>query len=154
MPAHALQNQALPPAWSCTCPSLPLPQLPSAMSRWPHPVCLCDHEPATYSGPWVLPGPFLHLLIPIPLVVSRLPCLEEAHGLQTVRYHLHPLWKWKSLSRVQLFATPWTVHGILQARILECVAFPFSRGSSRPRDWTQVSHITGGFLPTDPWWRI
>ena len=30
------------------------------------------------------------------------------------------------LSRVQLFATPWTVRGILQARILEWVAFPFS----------------------------
>ena len=28
----------------------------------------------------------------------------------------------------------YTVHGILQARILECVAFPFSRGSSQPRD--------------------
>ena len=33
----------------------------------------------------------------------------------------------------------YTVHGILQARILEWVAFPFSRGSSQPRDWTQVS---------------
>ena len=32
-------------------------------------------------------------------------------------------------------------HGILQARILEWVAFPFSRGSSQPRDRTQVSHI-------------
>ena len=31
--------------------------------------------------------------------------------------------------------------GILQARILEWVATPFSRGSSRPRDWTQVSWI-------------
>ena len=30
----------------------------------------------------------------------------------------------------------YTVHGILQARILEWVAFPFSRGSSQPRDWT------------------
>ena len=39
-----------------------------------------------------------------------------------------------------LFPTPWT-HGILQARILECVAVPFSRGSSQPRDWTQVSCI-------------
>ena len=37
-------------------------------------------------------------------------------------------------------------HGILQARILEWVAFPFSRGSSQPRDWTQVSHIAGGFF--------
>ena len=32
------------------------------------------------------------------------------------------------------------VYGILQAKILEWVAFPFSRGSSQPWDWTQVSH--------------
>ena len=38
----------------------------------------------------------------------------------------------------------YTVHGILHARILEWVAFPFSRGSSQPRDRTQVSHIAGG----------
>ena len=37
----------------------------------------------------------------------------------------------------------YTVHGILQARILERVAFPFSRGSSQPMDRTQVSHIAG-----------
>ena len=36
------------------------------------------------------------------------------------------------------------VHGILQPRILEWVAFPFSRVSSQPRDRTQVSHIAGG----------
>jgi len=40
----------------------------------------------------------------------------------------------------------YTVHGILQARILEWVAFPFSRGSSQPRDQTQVSRIAGGFF--------
>ena len=34
-----------------------------------------------------------------------------------------------------------SVHGILQARILECVAISFSRGSSQPRDRIQVSHI-------------
>ena len=39
-----------------------------------------------------------------------------------------------------------TVHGVLQARILEGVAFPFSRGSSQPRDQTQVSYIAGGFF--------
>ena len=39
----------------------------------------------------------------------------------------------------------YTVHGILQARILEGVAFPFSRGYSQPRDQTQVSRIEGGF---------
>ena len=38
------------------------------------------------------------------------------------------------------------VHGILQARVLEWVAFPFSRGSSQPRVQTQVSHIAGGFF--------
>ena len=40
----------------------------------------------------------------------------------------------------------YTLHGILQARILEWVAFPFSRESSQPRDRTQVSHIAGGFF--------
>ena len=38
------------------------------------------------------------------------------------------------------------VHGILQAGILEWVAFPFSRGSSQPRDRTQVSHVADGFF--------
>ena len=36
-----------------------------------------------------------------------------------------------------------SVRGILQARILEWVAIPFSKGSSQPRDWTQVSCIAG-----------
>ena len=40
----------------------------------------------------------------------------------------------------------YTVHGILQTRILERVAFPFSRGSSQPMDQTQVSRIAGGFF--------
>ena len=40
----------------------------------------------------------------------------------------------------------YTVHGIPQARILEWVAFPFSRGSSQARDQTQVSRIAGGFF--------
>ena len=39
-----------------------------------------------------------------------------------------------------------SVHRILQARILEWVAIPFSRGSSRSRDWTWVSHIPGRFF--------
>ena len=50
-------------------------------------------------------------------------------------------------------ATSWTVAhqnslsmGILQARILEWGTMPSSRGSSQPRDRTQVSHITSGFF--------
>ena len=47
----------------------------------------------------------------------------------------------------RLFATLWTsAWRILQARILEWVAIPFSRESSQPRDQTQVSHIAGGFF--------
>ena len=38
-------------------------------------------------------------------------------------------------------------HGILQAKILEWIAFPFSRGSSQPRDRTQVSCIAGRRFP-------
>ena len=40
----------------------------------------------------------------------------------------------------------YTVQGILQARILEWVAFPFSRGSFQPMDQTQVSCIAGEFF--------
>ena len=40
----------------------------------------------------------------------------------------------------------YTVHRILQAKILEWVAFPFSRLSSRPRNQNYVSHIAGGFF--------
>ena len=64
------------------------------------------------------------------------------------------------LSRVQCYATPTdcslrgsSIHGILQAGILEWVAISSSKGSSQPRDWTRVSCITctaGGFLTTEP----
>ena len=40
----------------------------------------------------------------------------------------------------------YTVHGIFQARILKWVAIPFFRGSSQPRDQTQISRIAGGFF--------
>ena len=55
----------------------------------------------------------------------------------------------ESCSVMSLFSTPWTIHtacGILQARILEWVAFPFFKGSSHPRDRTQDSFIAGGFF--------
>ena len=43
-------------------------------------------------------------------------------------------------------AVDYTIRGILQVRMLEWVAFPFSRGSSQPRDRTQVSRIAGEFF--------
>ena len=48
------------------------------------------------------------------------------------------------------FATPWTIahqaHGLLQARILQWVSIPFSRGTSQPMDRTCVSGIAGRFF--------
>jgi len=43
----------------------------------------------------------------------------------------------------------YTVHGTLQARILEWVAYPFARRSSQSRDRTQVSHMAGRFFPAE-----
>jgi len=45
--------------------------------------------------------------------------------------------------------TGFSVRGVLQARILEWVAMPSSRGSSQPRDRTCVSCIAGGFFTTE-----
>ena len=60
-------------------------------------------------------------------------------------------WKTVKVQVAQLCLTCWdpmdyTDHGILQARILEWGAIPLSRGSSQPRDQTQVSCIAGGFF--------
>ena len=55
--------------------------------------------------------------------------------------------EWNSLSCIWLCdPMDYTGHGILQARTLEWVTFPFSSGSSQPRDRTQVSHVAGGFF--------
>ena len=48
--------------------------------------------------------------------------------------------KWKPLSRIQLFVTPWTIQSREFSRP-EWVAFPFSRVSPQPTCQTQVSHI-------------
>ena len=59
----------------------------------------------------------------------------------------------ETLSHVRPFVTPWTVAcqvplsmGILQARILEWVAMPYSMGSFQLRNQTQVSHMAGRFF--------
>ena len=59
--------------------------------------------------------------------------------------------KWSEVKVTQSCPTlcdpmDYTVHGILQARILEWVAIPFSRGFSQPRDQTHVSCIAGRFF--------
>ena len=62
-----------------------------------------------------------------------------------------PPGKWSEVKVAQSCLTlcdpmDYTVHGILQARILKWVAIPFSRGSSQPRDQTQVSCTAGRFF--------
>ena len=72
-------------------------------------------------------------------------------------------WKWKC-SHLVVSSSLWShgppdsfVHGILQARLVEWVAIPFSRGSSWPRDWTWVSALQADSLlselPGKPWRR-
>jgi len=66
------------------------------------------------------------------------------------------MWKVKLFSRVCLcdsmdcVQSGSYIHGIFQARILEYVAISFSRGPSRPRDWTQVSTLQADSLQSEP----
>ena len=61
--------------------------------------------------------------------------------------HAHKL---NRFNHVQLFVTQWTIPyqapPSMGGRILEWVAMPFYRGSSQPRDQTQVSRISGEFF--------
>ena len=78
-------------------------------------------------------------------LVKNLPAMQE---------------KVKSLSRVQLFATPWTVayqalrslsvHGIFQVRVLEWVAISFSRGFPNPGIEPGSPILQADALPSDP----
>ena len=58
-------------------------------------------------------------------------------------------WEWKSLSRVRLFATPW-IQGVLQARILEWAAFPFSRDLPNPGIKPRSLALQADSLPAGP----
>ena len=59
---------------------------------------------------------------------------------------LSPKLTWNESESHSIVSDSLRVHGILQARTLEGVAFHFFRKSSQPRDRTQVSHIAGGFF--------
>ena len=68
----------------------------------------------------------------------------KIHGIIGLPWSLsgkEPARQWRSESESQSCLTlcdsmDYTVHAILQARLLEWAAFPFSRGSSQPKDWT------------------
>ena len=76
--------------------------------------------------------------------------VRQGYILSPDLFNLYAKWMWKSLSCVRLFVTPWTVvQGILQARILEWVAFPFSRGSSQPGIEPRSPTLQGDSLPAE-----
>ena len=125
-------------------------------SNWSRPF------PATGSGR------FCHITPPLLLLATVSP-VNISHSYNTVCYHCEPTlmsihYYWlKSVLyiKVSKVAQLWltlcdpmdcsppgsSVHGIFQARVLEWVAIPFSRGSSQPRDWTLVSSIADRCFP-------
>ena len=93
--------------------------------------------------------PTFHLFQEVPANdrPGSLGCVR-VHACTHTHAHLYPALV-RNVKATQLCLTLWnprdyTVHGIIQARILKWVAIPFSRRSSKPRDWSQVSHIAGG----------
>ena len=119
-----------------------------SQSHWPNRTCVYWRwGPSTVGfrtrGPtlasWTVQGP-LHLT-PLAQVYGHVPV-----------FWVEPLWCLVSHSRLTL-CNPMdcsppgsSVHGILQASILGWIAMPFFRGSSQPRDQTQVSHMAGRFF--------
>ena len=115
----------------------------------------CSFYPVRLSFPSKGPGFFMpvwcdYLFTGCLLYIIFLVCWNN------LRLHLSVKWKWSEVKVAQLCPTVCdpmdcslpgcSVHGILQAKILKWVAIPFSRGSSQPRDWIQVSCIAGRFF--------
>ena len=123
---HGLQHARL------SCPSL-FPGVcanscPS--SRWCHPAISSS-------------------VIPLLLLPSIFPSIRVFDvGYSSLCYEYMKWSESESHSVVSALCNPmdYTVHEILRARILEWVAFPFSRGSSQARDQTSVSCIAGRFF--------
>ena len=98
-----------------------------------------------------------HPVLPTPLHLvweqewgenSKAICEKSPSWFSLILYQCNSLESVKVAQSCSTLCDPmaYTVHGILQAKILERVAFPFSRRSSQSRDRTQVSPIAGGFL--------
>ena len=106
-------------------------------SLWPHGL-----QPTRLLCPWDFPGKNTevgcHFLLQgiFPTQGSK-PCLLSFLPMKVKVTQSCP---------TLCYPMDYAVHGLLQARILEWVACPFSRGASQPRDQTQVSRIAGGFF--------
>ena len=91
---------------------------------------------------WIFPSPGSNpcLLCLLPLHTNSFPLSHQGSPILKMKVKV-------AQSCLTLFnLMDYTVHGILQNRILEWVAFTFSRASSQPRDRSQVSCIAGRFF--------
>ena len=86
----------------------------------------------------------LHAGISLRTVHGTMNWFKIGKGVKAV--YCHPAWKKVKVTQscpTLYDPMDYTVHGIIQARLMEWVSVPFSRGPSQPRDQTQVSHIAG-----------
>ena len=88
---------------------------------------------------------FLHRICFVSQQLPQIQLYKTCHQLKGTQCNLN-WWKWKSPSRVRFFATPW----ILQARILEWVTFPLSRGIPNPEIEPRSLALQAGSLPPEP----
>ena len=143
------------PALEASCLSSELPGKPQFITGFQE---ICFQVPSGVSGPWTAYSTaFQSLFTSWNLKTSELcPCVYYLFCWNLpllLHFSASCLCMCvcvKSLQLCPILCDPMdystsgsSVHGILQARILEWVAISFSRGSSRPRDRTQVSHTVG-----------
>ena len=132
-------------SFSCLTPGpCCLPQFPCTLSLLP--LCL-SHQDAATATP-APPRLWLHRVF----LGSELCVLRQTLITNTDSPWCPQQLNLRSEVKVaQSYSTlcdpkDYTVHGIFQARVLEWVAVPFSRGSSQPRNQTGVSCIAGRFF--------
>ena len=138
----------------------------SQLIMWPN---HCQHgrnlHKVWFTGGGSLPHPVKLSLVGLIIVCNHvymyMPIIVEQNlkcNWNDLLKHMHA-WMLSHFSHVPLFLTLWpslpgfSVHGSLQARILEWVAFCSSRGSSRSRDWTHVCCVSctvGRFFTAEP----
>ena len=110
--------------------------LPGSSAHWIFQASIPEWLAISFPRIWIFPTQG-----------SNLGLLHYRQILYQLNHHWSPV-KVKVTQSCLTLCNPMDciVHGFLQARILEWVVFPFSRGSSQPRDQTGVSCIAGGFF--------
>ena len=114
-------------------------------------------QPIRLSRPWnkgaiAFSFKTIGMLIATGLVIVTRPFewLESSYLYSYFEFNLKVKVKVTQLCPTLFDPIAYTVFGILQVRILEWVAFPFSRGSSQLRDQTQVPTLQVDSLPAEP----